>query len=234
MRRFIFLLFASLLPIASWPIPVSPSKPDIKEQRIDIKKVFFSSPLIYSSLGLMSIASMTLWFYTLATFRSKKIISPSLCHELRELLASHQWDQAQTLCLEKPNLLSMIINAGLITRKLGAQVMVDSMKAEGKRVSTPFWQRLSLLNDIAVVAPMLGLLGTVIGMFYAFYDLNRSAESVNALFDGLGIAVGTTVVGLIVAILCMIFSTTLKYRLVKTLSYVENEALALGALIPRD
>jgi len=111
--------------------------------------------------------------------------------------------------------------------------MMDAMKTEGKRAATPFWQRLSLLNDIAIVAPMLGLLGTVIGMFYAFYDVNRSVESINALFDGLGIAVGTTVVGLIVAILAMIFATTLKYRLVKTLSLVENEALGVSALIPR-
>ena len=97
--------------------------------------------------------------------------------------------------------------------------------------STSFWQRLSLLNDIVIVAPMLGLLGTVIGMFYAFYDVNRSIESINSLFDGLGIAVGTTVVGLIVAIVAMILYTTLKYRIVKMLSHVENEALALSSLI---
>jgi biopolymer transport protein ExbB/TolQ len=68
-------------------------------------------------------------------------------------------------------------------------------------------------------------------MFYAFYDVNRSIESINALFDGLGIAVGTTVVGLIVAILAMVFYTTLKYRLVRTISLVENEALELFPLI---
>ena len=68
-------------------------------------------------------------------------------------------------------------------------------------------------------------------MFYAFYDVNRSVESINALFDGLGIAVGTTVVGLIVAILAMLFATTLKYRLVRSLSLVENEALALSTWI---
>ena len=111
--------------------------------------------------------------------------------------------------------------------------MIDSMKSEGKRASTAFWQRLSLLNDIVVIAPMLGLLGTVIGMFYAFYDVNRSIESINALFDGLGIAVGTTVMGLFVAILAMIFHASLKYRVVKTLSLVENEALTLTALIRR-
>ncbi|MBI3901009.1 MAG: MotA/TolQ/ExbB proton channel family protein, partial [Chlamydiia bacterium] len=136
-------------------------------------------------------------------------------------------------CQKSPGPLTSIVMAGLQTRNLGAQVMIDAMKTEGKRVSTPFWQRLSLLNDIAIVSPMLGLLGTVIGMFYAFYDVNRSVESINALFDGLGIAVGTTVLGLIVAILSMLFSTTLKIRFMNVLSHVETEALALSTLMPK-
>jgi biopolymer transport protein ExbB len=153
--------------------------------------------------------------------------------DLRDLIETKQWDSAKSLCQTKPNLLSSIVHAGLITRKLGAQIMMESMKTEAKRASTPLWQRLSLLNDIALVSPMLGLLGTVIGMFYAFYDVNRSVESINALFDGLGIAVGTTVMGLIVAIVSMVFAATLKYRLIKTLSEVENEAVILSARIPQ-
>lgn len=201
-------------------------------QLIEIKKVFTSSPLIYSVLLALSVLSMALWLYTLATFRAKDIMPPQFLKQLRMLLEEKNWDQAKVFCAHKPNLLSSIVTVGLSTRDLGAQVMIDAMKTEGKRAATPFWQRLSLLNDIAIVSPMLGLLGTVIGMFYAFYDVNRSVESIHALFDGLGIAVGTTVLGLIVAILSMVFATTLKYRLIKTLSRVENEALHLSALIP--
>ena len=181
----------------------------------------------------MSIASMGIWLYSLITFRSKDIMPESFRKELRALLEKEQYDQASNLCKAKENLLSQLMKTGLTTRSLGASVMIDAMKSEGKRASTAFWQRLSLLNDIVVIAPMLGLLGTVMGMFYAFYDVNRSIESINALFDGLGIAVGTTVVGLIVAILAMIFHTTLKYRVVRTLSLVENEAFTLSALIRR-
>jgi biopolymer transport protein ExbB len=202
-------------------------------QIIDVRKVFTSSPFIYTALSMMSIVSMALWLYTLATFRGKDMIPKEFLGQLRLSLESGDTSLAEKLCLDNPSLLSAIVKAGITTRNLGPQVMMDAMKTEGKRAATPFWQRLSLLNDIAIVAPMLGLLGTVIGMFYAFYDVNRSVESINALFDGLGIAVGTTVVGLIVAILAMIFATTLKYRLVKTLSLVENEALGVSALIPR-
>jgi biopolymer transport protein ExbB len=109
--------------------------------------------------------------------------------------------------------------------------MLETMKAEGKRATVGFWQRIALLNDIAVIAPMLGLLGTVVGMFYAFYDLNRSRESVSTLFDGLGISVGTTVAGLIVAIIAMMLHALAKYRLVRALAIIEDEAQSLAALM---
>jgi biopolymer transport protein ExbB len=202
-------------------------------QLLDIKSVFSSAPVIYSLLSMMSVASMGIWLYTLITFRSRDTMPEEFRKELRILLEKEQFDQAHKLCLNKKNLLSSLMKTGLTTRALGSEVMIDAMKSEGKRASTPLWQRLSLLNDIVIIAPMLGLLGTVIGMFYAFYDVNRSIESINALFDGLGIAVGTTVVGLIVAILAMIFHTTLKYRLLRTLSLVESEALTLSSLLRR-
>jgi len=78
---------------------------------------------------------------------------------------------------------------------------------------------------------MLGLLGTVLGMFYAFYDINRSIESVSTLFDGLGISVGTTVAGLIVAIVALILQSLAKFRIVKALATVENEAQSMATLI---
>jgi hypothetical protein len=111
------------------------------------------------------------------------------------------------------------------------RLMLELMKAEGRRLSIAYWQKINILNDIAIIAPMLGLLGTVLGMFYAFYDLNRSAESISALFDGLGISVGTTVGGLVVAIMALMFHALTKYRLTKQLIYVEAEAEALAIAI---
>lgn len=202
-------------------------------QLLDVKSIFSSAPVIYTLLFMMSIASMGIWLYSLITFRAKDVMPQSFRSELRALLEKEQFDQAERLCELKDNLLSALLKTGLTTRSMGPEVMVDAMKSEGKRASSAIWQRLSLLNDIVVIAPMLGLLGTVIGMFYAFYDVNRSIESINALFDGLGIAVGTTVVGLIVAILAMIFHASLKYRILRTMSLVETEALSLSAFLRR-
>ena len=201
------------------------------QQLVDLKKVFVAAPIIYGVLILLSIASMAIWLYSLATIRPKDLAPKNFVDQVKSMLVAKRFEEAQKLSQTQGKILGSILSAGLSTRQLGPQIMIDAMKSEGKRAATKCWQRLSLLNDIVIVAPMLGLLGTVIGMFYAFYDVNRSIESINALFDGLGVSVGTTVVGLVVSIVSMIFYTTLKYRVVHSLSHVENEALALSPLI---
>lgn len=233
MKRFaLLILFLTLLVFSTYAAADSlPAAIQKQSQLIDLKKVFAAAPFIYSALSILSVSSMAIWLYSLATFRTKDIFPADFIQELKTLISKSQYTEAQNLCRSKKNLLGSIVLVGLSSRKFGPQIMIDAMKSEGKRGATAFWQRLSLLNDIVVIAPMLGLLGTVIGMFYAFYDVNRSIESINSLFDGLGVAVGTTVAGLIVAIVAMIFYTTLKYRIIKTLSQVENEALAFATIL---
>ncbi len=198
---------------------------------MDLRQVFSASPIIYTILFTMSTSSLVIWLYSMLTFRPKDILPKNFYKELRETLYAKNFEGALKICRGQRSFFAEMVVCGITARVHGSQVMIDAMKAEGKRSTASVWQRLSLLNDIAVIAPMMGLLGTVIGMFYAFYDVNRSMESINALFDGLGIAVGTTVVGLIVSILALVFHTSLKYRLIHTLSLVENEALSLSSLL---
>ena len=196
------------------------------EIQIDLYQVFSSAPWIYALLGLLSMGAVMIGLYTILTARASTLMPLHYRKAIQRCISRGDYDQALALCIEKPSLFSKMIAAGIRSKGLGHQATLDAIKAEGKRSSTPFWQKIALLNDIAVIAPMLGLLGTVTGMFYAFYDLNRSLESVSSLFDGLGISVGTTVAGLIVAILAMIFYTSLKYRLIRVMATVENEVMA--------
>jgi biopolymer transport protein ExbB len=198
---------------------------------IDLGQVFSGSPTIYTVLFGLSVASVAIWAYALASLRTAELVPADPLKELREKLAGKQYDEALAVCEKNPTILFHMISTGILSRKQGQSNMLDLMKSEGRRASNKLWQKIALLNDIAVIAPMLGLLGTVLGMFYAFYDLNRSMESISALFDGLGISVGTTVGGLIVAILALIFHSVTKYRLTRQLILVENEAHSLARLI---
>jgi biopolymer transport protein ExbB len=198
---------------------------------VDIQQAFAGSPIIYSLLLAMSVVAAGIWLYSILSLRYSARVSHSLIKNLRNKLNSNNFEEALSLCEEKNHLLCKMIVSGIHSRRHGLPVMIEAMKAEGKRSSITFWQKIGLLNDIAIIAPMLGLLGTVLGMFYAFYDVNRSIESISTLFDGLGISVGTTVAGLVVAILALIFHSTAKYRLVRALALVENEAQRVATLI---
>jgi biopolymer transport protein ExbB len=201
--------------------------------KLDLYEVFKASPLIYSILCGLSFFSFVVWLYTCLTMRKKTIIPGDFIHHIRGLLLEKKYDAALVSCQKAKHFSGNVLASALTARSHGHQVMVEAMQQEGKRCGVSLWQRISLINDVAVIAPMLGLLGTVLGLFYAFYDVNRSSDTLSSIFDGLGIAVGTTVAGLVVAILAMIFNATLKYRTIRLLNLLENETLTLGNLIER-
>lgn len=195
--------------------------------QLDLQEVFQGAPIIYSLLLILSLVAFTLWLYSLLTLRQGRLIPRAFMNEVRELLSEQRYEGALEACQRNRSFVARILESGLLSRKHGSQVVLESMQAEGRRTGASLWQRISLLNDVAVIAPMLGLLGTVMGMFLAFYDTDHSAESITSIFDGLGIAIGTTVAGLVVAISAMIAYSTLRLRVVRLMTLIENEALGL-------
>lgn len=200
---------------------------------LDLYQVYKASPLIYSILFCLSLFSFIIWLYTCLTVKNSTMIPVDFIQHTRGLLLAKKYDAALVSCQKANHFSGDVVASGLIARAHGHEVMIEAMQKEGKRCGVTLWQRISLINDVAVIAPMLGLLGTVLGLFYAFYDMNRSSETLSSIFDGLGIAVGTTVAGLIVAILAMVFYATLKFRIIRLLNALENETLALGNLIEK-
>lgn len=198
--------------------------------QVSLPRAFAGAPWIYTILLFLSISAVSIWLYSLASLRKWGKVPEGFLKSLQNKLLNNQFEDALFLCSQTPNIFSKMIACGIQARAHGFSALFESMQAEGKRSSVRFWQRIGLLNDIAIIAPMIGLLGTVLGMFYAFYDINRSMESIATLFDGLGVSVGTTVAGLVVAILALILHSTAKYRLVKALAYVENEAQSFASL----
>lgn len=198
---------------------------------VDFYQIYAGSPVIYTILLFLSTVSIALSVYAFLKLRTGKILPRATLSEIRETLIHQSSQQALALCHEHPSIVFQMIATGIQSGEKNPQALQDIMKEQGKRASHFLWQRIGLLNDIAMLAPMLGLLGTVLGMFYAFYDLNRSIDSLSTLFDGLGISVGTTIGGLIVSILALVFYTLTKYQLVRQLTAIEAEAETFTSLI---
>ncbi len=157
--------------------------------------------------------------------------SEQLSNAVRSLLQSRRSNEALLLCKDKRDLLSLMLTAALQRSGKTKGELEEAMSRTVKRVTQASWQRIGILSEIALIAPMLGLMGTVLGMFYAFYDVHRSLDTITKLFDGLGISVATTVAGLIVALLALFLHTYLKHRLIRRLARIETEASALLELI---
>lgn len=198
---------------------------------IDFAQVFSGAPTIYSLLIALSVGSFCIWLYTFLSLRTSVLAPKQAVSLLKEKLSRHEFDEALSLCHNNSSVLFKMVASALPQKNQGETVLFDLMKTEGKRITATLWQKIALLNDVAIIAPMIGLLGTVLGMFYAFYDLNSSTESISALFDGLGISVGTTVCGLLVAILAMAFHALTRYHLMKQLILVESEAKSIATLM---
>lgn len=205
--------------------------PPVNEATLDLAQVFRSCPIIYTLLITLSIVATVIWVYSLFTIRTNDMMPDQFMQQIRELFGEKRYEEAIAECRKEGGFSATVIASAIAVRSHGPQVMMDALHAEGRRCASNIWQRLSFLNEIAVIAPMLGLLGTVLGLFFAFYNTSQTADNITSIFDGLGIAVGTTVAGLIVAILAMIYYTTLKFRVVAVLNTIENESATLVSTI---
>lgn len=232
MRGAAFSLACPLFLIASTGYGSEPAPP--QAATLDLVKLFAGSPTIYTALICMSISSLALWLYSLVRLREGALMPAPFIEEVRSHLQQGKIQKALNTCGQSDALSARILSCGLAARSHGSQVMLKSMQAEGRRTTITLWQRISLLGDVVTVAPMFGLLGTVLGMFFAFYSTNQANENIEKIFDGLGIAMGTTVVGLIVAIAAMLFHTTLKYRITILMNKIENELLSLIHLMEKE
>lgn len=198
---------------------------------INFRQVFFAAPVIYTILMIMSVGSFAIWIQSFFTLRKQKSLPSQAIKQIKENLEKGNYEEAAKIARNSSTVLGKMLASAILHRAEGLTAMLELTKSEGKRASISFWQKMQLLGDVAAIAPMIGLLGTVVGMFYAFYDLNRSSESVTKLFDGLGVSVGTTVAGLIVALLAMAFYSLTKFRLVRVLNQAENEVHFIAPLI---
>ena len=103
-------------------------------------------------------------------------------------------------------------------------------EAEGGRIADRLMSQAEWLADIAAIAPLVGLLGTVLGMYQAFggiaNDLAANARPV-VLAQGVSQAIITTMFGLVVSIPCLVFHAMLRRRAAKRISGLETLGVAL-------
>ena len=130
--------------------------------------------------------------------------------------------------------LGQILVAGLKNAKSTPQVMKEALDDAGRAIAHDLERFLTTLGTIASISPLLGLLGTVIGMIEIFGSQAPSGSNPIVLAHGISIALYNTAMGLIVAIPSMIFYRHYRSRVDSLIVEMESQAVQLVEILHGD
>ena len=149
-----------------------------------------------------SLISVSLILERFFSLRRARAYSKDLMDNIREILKHNRVSEAINLCEETGGPLAFILKAGLLKHGRSRGEIRESVEDAGLLVIPSLERYLSVLATIANITPLLGLLGTVVGMTEAFMVIQSHGGAVTPgdLAGGIGTALLTTVWGLIVAI----------------------------------
>lgn len=158
--------------------------------------------LIVLLLFGLSLTAAYLVFEHLMTLRRKEIMPEGLGEEVRQLLTAGRLKQANQVCHDRPSFLSFVLLNGLAEMEGGWSEVEKAIEDAMAEQSARLFRKIEYLSVIGNIAPMVGLLGTVTGMIFAFQQVASTQGSASAaeLAEGIYQALVTTVGGLIVAI----------------------------------
>lgn len=175
---------------------------------------------------VLSVVSLALTIESFVNIKREKLAPPETINELEALFDDNNFEEAANLCEDERGYLTNVVAAGL--GKLGHQfeTIQTAVREMEDEESVKLFQKIGWLSLIAASAPMLGLLGTVSGMFVTFGKIADAGGSVSPaiLAGGIKLALVTTIFGLCVALPTGAFFFVFRNRVVRTT--IEVNAIA--------
>jgi len=159
------------------------------------------APILLCSLVSVAIIIERFW-----SLSHNKILPPGLLRYVWDLYKSNQLSMDRIIELRQDSPLGEVFSAGLVNQAHGRDVMKDAMEEAGSKVAHEMERFLAALGTIAAITPLLGLLGTVLGMIEVFTEIMASGTGdTRRLAGGISTALITTAAGLTIAIPSMVF-----------------------------
>jgi biopolymer transport protein ExbB len=180
-------------------------------------------PIILCSIVAIAIIIERFW-----TLSATRITPKYVLAQVWTWLKNNQLDSEKLRELRLSSPLGQILAAGLLSSRYGRQVMVDSIEQAAAQVVHDMERYLNTLGIIAAITPLLGLLGTVIGMIRVFSEIMlQGTGNANALAGGISEALITTAAGLTVAIPTYIFHRFFTRKVDSLVLNLEQESIKL-------
>lgn len=187
-------------------------------------------PILLSSIIAMGIIFERLW-----TLRPSRIAPKTTLSKVWKLINNNDLNSSRLERLKSGSPLGEILVAGLSNAHSGRDIMKESIEEQAGKVIHDLGRYLNALGTIAVVTPLLGLLGTVIGMIDVFTVLmTEGTGNAGVLAGGISKALITTAAGLSVAIPALIFHRFFTRRIDELVVAMEQDAIKLVEVLQGD
>lgn len=184
-------------------------------------------PIIACSLLSLAIIGERLW-----TLQRRRIVPAKLVARVWQQVKNRQIDGAEIRKLRESSPLGRVLAAGLVNLHHSRPVMMESIEDAGRHEAHAMERFLNTLGTIASITPLLGLLGTVIGMIKVFSAITaHGVGNAPALAGGISEALITTAAGLTVAIPSLIAYRYFRGLVDELVVEMEQEALKLVEVI---
>lgn len=154
-------------------------------------------------IGFCSILSVTIFLERLMHLRKSEINTNQFIIKLRQPIRDGNMIEAIQLCEEMKGTISNIIKAGLLRHSRSKEQIENAMEISGLIEIAQLEKNAKILSIIAHIAPLIGLLGTVLGFIQAFSEMRTSGLvdiSATRIGEAMEYALVTTAAGLVVAI----------------------------------
>ncbi|MGB0238729.1 MAG: MotA/TolQ/ExbB proton channel family protein [Cycloclasticus sp.] len=180
-------------------------------------------PIIVCSIISLAIIGERFW-----SLSSKKILPSDLVSSVWKLHKANQLDKSKIQSLSLSSPLGRVLAAGIVNQAHGREIMRESIEEVGRQVAHELEKFLNSLGTIASITPLLGLLGTVIGMIKVFAAITAHGVGDPAvLAEGISQALITTASGMSVAIPSLMFYRYFRGKVDELVINMESEALKL-------
>lgn len=183
--------------------------------------------IIILLLFFLLIVSTYIYFERLFAIKAASKIDSSFMNQIKDYISSGKVDSAQVLCAQVNTPVSRLISKGISRIGKPLEDINTAIENAGKLEVYGLEKNVSVLATISGAAPMIGFLGTVIGMILAIFELSNAGGQIDIelLSSGLYTAMTTTVAGLIVGIIGYISFNHLVVRTNKVIHLMEANSI---------
>jgi biopolymer transport protein ExbB len=218
----------SALALTPFQAMAQSASPQESEAAIKIINLFQrGGPIMYPLLAC-SIIALAIVLERLFNLRKLKIIPPDFLHSIRQHWQRGETEMAVNVCEGYNVPISRVLRAGLMRSQEGFSEMEKAIEGAGAHETSLLSANLRILGAVGNLAPMLGLLGTVIGMIKAFDVISQYGTGDPGLVaSGISEALITTAAGLVIGIPSLAFYHFLRGRVEKFIYEMEDVSIEL-------